>query len=144
MLQGIILGIAAQFALAAGFAFVNDAFTATNQLFKTMLMVGIAGLVAATIALFLWSWQPTILPTLSLRQWLAFAGGALLALTVGETLFISAIAASNLTTVGYTALAYPIAAILVDSLRGKGSFTTRDAIGLVFLTIGFSILTTKK
>jgi drug/metabolite transporter (DMT)-like permease len=65
------------------------------------------------------------------------------ALLIGEVFYITGISSSNVTTVSYTALAYPVVALLFDSVRGRAIMTTQDIIGFAFVSIGFLVLASR-
>ena len=143
MIKGLILGLLFQVVVAVGWAFIGGITGIKNDLFKAMLMLCVAGVVAAAVVLYLQVSGHSQFVTLSASDLLLLVLGSILALVVGEILYVVGLSASNLTTMGLTALAYPIVALLLDLVFRRialSSFTLRDFLGIGFSVIGFILL----
>jgi len=141
--RGILLGLAAQVAFALGFVSINQASSVKNQILTTSVVLCFAGSVAVVFIAYFVLIGDGNLKSIELRQWVYLGVGSLLALVIGELFFIWGMAASNVTTVGYTALAYPVIALTIEWVQGKVSVTWRDMVGFLLLAAGFVLVSSK-
>ncbi len=142
MTQGVLLGLLAQMAFAIGFTLIGIADTFRNTVVKTSLAIVMASVICLVTLIILRG--QTDFHAVSAKHWVYVSIGAVVALFIGETLFITGIAKSNVTAVAYTALAYPVMSLAVESALGRASLTLRDGVGFVFLCIGFIIIVSRK
>ncbi len=143
MSRGIFLGLLAQIVFTTGFLFINQATSIRNQLFKTTLGLCFAGLLSlAIVTYFVWSGTEDFS---GIRQNDLFylAAGAVLIWVVGDTLAISGMAVSNITTVAYTAMARPAVALFLEYMLGQVTPTPKDFIGFGCLAVGFAVILTR-
>src|SRR5258708_10617467 len=98
-----------------------------------MLILCTGGVIAAVATFYLQASGHIQLVALSGSDILFLILGSILILVVGEFLYIAGLSASNLTTMSFTALAYPIAALAFDLVLRRitlSSFTMRLIPGL--------------
>jgi len=143
MIKGLILGLLFQVVVAVGWSFIGSITGIKNDLFKAMLMLCVAGVVAAVVVLYLQVSGRSQFVTLSTGDLLFLVLGSIFALVIGEILYVAGLSASNLTTMGFTALAFPIVALVLDLILRRitlSSFTLRDLLGIVLTVMGFILL----
>jgi len=150
MITGIILGLLAQLSFAVGLAFINQADFGVNQYFiKSNLVLLFSGFISLLILVFLYATAGGNLSFVNWKncKWLLI--GSFLLLVVGEYFFIKGASVSGITTVAFTALAFPIIALLIDYATSRfiGNETPlvglKHIIGFVFVVVGFIIYTTE-
>lgn len=144
MVKGLVFGLLFQVVGAVGFTLIGNITGIKNDLFKAMLVVCVAAVVAVGVALYLQVSGHSQLVSLSASDLLFLVVGSILVLVVGQFLYLSGLSASNLTTMALTALAYPIVALVLDLVLRQvalSSFTLRDFIGIVLTVMGFILLT---
>jgi drug/metabolite transporter (DMT)-like permease len=146
MVKGLVLGLVFQVVVAVGWTLIGNITGIKNDLFKALLILCAAGVIAAAIAIYLQVSGRSQLVALSGNDLLFLVLGSILALVVGEILYVAGLSASNLTTMALTALAYPIVALVLDLMLQRttlSSFTLRDYIGIGFSVMGFILLVYK-
>lgn len=143
MVKGIVLGLFAQVAFVVGFTFIDQTVAIKSQIVKTSLVLCFSGVAAVPIATYFFLSSKEYLSILVQKDLLYLALGSVFALLIGEVFYITGISSSNVTTVSYTALAYPVVALLFDSVRGRAIMTTQDIIGFAFVSIGFLVLASR-
>lgn len=147
MIKGLILGLVAQAVVAVGFTLIGSVKGIKSDLFKTMLILCTGGVIAAVATFYLQASGHSQLVALSGSDILFLILGSILILVVGEFLYIAGLSASNLTTMSFTVLAYPIAALALDLMLRRitlSSFTVRDILGIGLSVIGFILLVKKE
>src|SRR2546423_317223 len=133
MIKGLIFGLLAQIVVAVGFTLIGSIKGIKNDLFKTMLILCIGGVIATVAAFYLQASGHSQFVALSGSDLLFLILGSILVFVVGEFLYIAGLSASNLTTMSFTALAYPVAALVLDLILRRitlSSFTLRDILGI--------------
>src|SRR5262245_32321580 len=136
MVKGLILGLVYQVVVAVGWAIIGNITGVKNDLFKAMLMVCAASVIAAAVAIYLQVSGRSQLITLSGSDLLFLVLGSILVLVVGEILYVVGLSASNLTTMALTALAYPICGLVLDLILRRislSSFSLRDFLGIALV-----------
>lgn len=147
MIKGLILGLVAQAVVAVGFTLIGSVKGIKSDLFKTMLILCTGSVIAAVAIFYLQASGHIQLVALSGSDILFLILGSILILVVGEFLYIAGLSASNLTTMSFTVLAYPIAALALDLMLRRitlSSFTVRDILGIGLSVIGFILLVKKE
>jgi len=143
MVKGLVLGLVFQVVVAVGWTLIGNITDIKSDLFKTMLILCVGGVIAVAVVLYLQVSGRSQLVTLSGRDILFLVLGSTLALVVGEFLYVVGLSASNLTTMALTALAYPIVALVLDLVLRRvalSSFTLRDFVGIGLSVMGFILL----
>jgi len=143
MVKGLVLGLVFQVVVAVGWTLIGNITDIKSDLFKTMLILCVGGVIAVAVVLYLQLSGRSQLVTLSGRVILFLILGSILILVVGEFLYVAGLSASNLTTMALTALAYPIVALVLDLVLRRvalSSFTLRDFVGIGLSVMGFILL----
>lgn len=146
-MRGILFGLLYQLVVAVGFIWVAGLARDTNSILKANLMVCIAGVVAFLIVLFFALFRDTEFSTFSRSDLLQLGFASLLILVVGESVYLLGLSASNATTMGYTALAFPAICLALDVVTRRipfSSLTIRDYAGFLFLVIGFALISSRR
>jgi drug/metabolite transporter (DMT)-like permease len=143
MVKGLVLGLVFQVVVAVGWALIGSITGIKNDLLKAMLVVCVASVVAVAVVLYLQVSGRSQLATLSGSDLLFLVLGSIFVLVIGQILYLLGLSASNLTTMGLTALAYPIVALVLDLVLRRialSSFTVRDFVGIGLVVVGFILL----
>ena len=143
MSKGIMLGLLMQVISTIGYLLIAEVTAVKNELLKASLTSCFAGVVALVIAAYLVLSGTEQLSSLGLRDTLYLAIGSALGIVVAQAMYFAGISASNLTTVAYTMLAYPVIAMIGELILGRvelASLTVRDFAGFALLVGGYVIM----
>jgi len=143
IIKGIFLGLLAQITFALGFILIAQATTPKNQLLRTSLIISFAGMIAIAVIVY-YITEFVSLVYFNKKDLVYLAIGAILVLMLGEGLYIKGIYDSDVTTVSYTALAYPAIVLIIESIMGRHKLTIQDLLGFIVLAIGFIIIVSKR
>jgi len=146
MSRGIVLGLLCQVVGAVGFILVMGVTSVKSALMRTCLTLGASGLVALGIAGYLFLSGKEQPPRLVRRDILSFVLGSVLALVVGHVLYFKGLALTNVTTMAYTTLAYPIVSLVLELVLGRvkpSALTLHDLAGFGLMAAGYVIIMSK-
>jgi uncharacterized membrane protein len=106
-------------------------------------MLLISGIIAFIIVVFFSLSGTENLSSINKKDWFYLVTGSLFVLVIGYILYIAGLSASNVTTMAYTALAYPALALLIEIMLGKikvSNLTIQEIAGFFFLVVGYIFL----
>jgi len=147
MAKGIVFGLLYQVTSAIGFILISNVTVVKSNVLKASLALCSAGILASVLALYFFSSGTEHLSVLTKRNLLYLILGAIFSLFLGQILYITGLFASNLTTIAYTALAYPAVALIMELTLGRvrlATLTVRDFGGLALLIAGFLLLMSRR
>lgn len=147
MAKGIVLGLLTQVVFAIGMVFIASATAVKNEVLKACLTLCFAGIVGSGIVAFLFLSGTEPLSVLGSKDVRYIAIGSAIAFPIGRILYMTGLSASNVTTMAYTALAFPIVSLILEVVLGRiklTSLTIYDWGGLVLLIAGYVIMVSKK
>lgn len=150
MIKGIVFGLLYNVVVAIGLVTIANVHTIKNDVLKSGFMLLIAGSVATIVAMTIFLVDKTQVEQFKLldkSNLIQIGIGSILVLVIGEALYISGLSASSATVMGYSALAYPATALIVEIAFKRvefSSLTSKDLIGFAFLALGFILIASRK
>jgi drug/metabolite transporter (DMT)-like permease len=147
MSKGIVLGMLYNVVVAIGFVLIGSVTTVKHDVFKACLMLCIAGSIALGMSIYFLLSGKVSMTSLDTQSLLYLALGSVLVLVVGDALYVTGLSASNATTLGYAALAYPAVTLIIEVFAKRISIhdlTLKDLLGFLFLAIGFLLISSSK
>ena len=147
MNKGIVLGLLFQVVSAIGYILISHVTVVTNNVLKASLALCTAGVIGFALTLYSFSSRIEKLSVLTDTNLLFLLAGSVVSLVIGQILYLTGLSVSNLTTMAYTALAYPAVALILEIALGRvklASLTYRDLLGLALLVVGFLVLMSRR
>lgn len=147
MAKGIVLGLLTQVVSAIGMVFIANVTTIKNDVLKASLTLCFGGVVALGIATYLFLSGTEPLSLFGSKDMLYLAIGSMIAFPVGHILYMAGLSASNVTTMAYTALAFPVVSLILELVLGRiklTALTVHDWVGFALLVAGYVIMISKK
>jgi drug/metabolite transporter (DMT)-like permease len=146
MVRGVLLGILLQCISAAGYLVIANVTSIKSELFRTGVMICSASVVAliATIY-FLMSGQQE-LTAIRTREYVSIAAGSIMVMFVAQAIYFAGVKASNMTTMGYTMLAFPVISLILELVLGRvkpSSIGTYDLAGFALMAAGYVVIMSK-
>jgi hypothetical protein len=148
MAKGVLFGLLYNLVVAIGLVTIADFTLVKNDLLKSWLMLCIAAAFALPLIGFLyWVGAPGVqLPAGGIRVLWPLVVGSILALVIGEAVYIVGLSASSPTVISYAALAYPATVLIVEIVAGRvalQSLSFRDLVAFILLAAGFILIATR-
>ncbi len=146
-MSGLGLGLAYQVVVAIGFVWVAGVARNANPFLKANVMLAIAGVIASVVLVVFGVSRRAEFAEIAPADLAQLSLGAVLVLVLGESIYIAGLSASNATTMAYTALAFPAICLALDVALRRipiSSLTVTDYAGMVFLVMGFMLLSLRE
>jgi len=142
-----MLGLLMQVISTVGYLLIAEVTAVKNELLKASLTSCFSGIVALIIIAYLVLSGTEQLASLGVRDTVYLATGSALGIVVAQAMYFAGISASNLTTVAYTMLAYPVIAMIAEVILGRvelASLSIRDFAGFALLVAGYVVMVSGK
>jgi drug/metabolite transporter (DMT)-like permease len=143
MLRGILLGTLVQCISVAGYLMIANVTSIKSEVFRTGLMITFAGIVALiAIGHAVFSGQQR-LAAIRARDYVTIAVGSILVMFIAQVIYFLGVRAANMTTVAYTALAFPLISLIAELILGRvklSSLGVHDLVGFALLIAGYVVI----
>lgn len=150
MAKGLVYGLLYNIVVAIGLFLVAETRAIHGPVMKSSLMLLVGGIVSVPIVAAIVVTEHASVSELlfqNIRTVVHIGIGAVLVLVVGEALYISGLAASNLTTMALAALTYPGIVLILEVATKRldpRSLGFREVLGFALLSVGFILLTVRR
>jgi drug/metabolite transporter (DMT)-like permease len=146
MTKGILLGILLQCISATGYLVLVNVTSIKSELFRTSLMILFASIVALLFLVYTVKTGQQKLADIQPKDYLIIAVGSIMVMFVAQFIFFFGVDESNLTTMAYTMLAFPIISLILEIIVGRVKLTSLglyDLIGFVLMVAGYVVFVSK-
>jgi drug/metabolite transporter (DMT)-like permease len=147
MIKGILLGILMQCISVVGYLVIVNVKSIKSEVFRTGLMICCAGVVALVAMGYTVLSGQQRLTDIRARDYIYIAVGSILVMFVAQVICFFGIQATNMTTVAYTMLAFPIISLIAELILGRIKFSSlgvHDLIGFVLMVAGYVVFVSKQ
>jgi len=146
MAKGILLGILMQSISAVGYLVIVNVTSIKSELFRTGLMICFASVVALIVTGYTVFSGQQQLSAIQTKEYVYVAVGSIMVMFVAQTVYFFGVQASNMTTMAYTMLAFPIISLVLELVLGRvklSSLGIRDFAGFALLVAGYVVIVSK-
>ena len=146
MLKGILFGLVMQVISAVGYLIIANAMSIRSELFRTGLMICFACIVAVIVMVYTVSTGVQKLSEIESKDYLYIAIGSIMVMFIAQTIYFYGVKASNMTTMAYTMLAFPIISLILELIVGRiklSSLGIHDLAGFALMVAGYVVFMTK-
>jgi drug/metabolite transporter (DMT)-like permease len=146
MIRGILLGILMQCISVVGYLVIANVTSIKSEVFRTGLMICCAGIVALIAMGYTVLSGQQRLAEIRARDTIYIAIGSILVMFVAQVIYFFGVQATNLTTLAYTMLAFPIISLIAELILGRiqlSSLGVHDLIGFVLMVAGYVVFVSK-
>ena len=146
MLKGILFGLVMQVISAVGYLIIANAMSIRSELFRTGLMICFACVVAVIVMVYTVSTGVQKLSEIESKDYLYIAIGSIMVMFIAQTIYFYGVKASNMTTMAYTMLAFPIISLILELIVGRiklASLGIHDLAGFALMVAGYVVFMTK-
>jgi len=146
MAKGILLGILLQAISAAGYLVIVNVTSIKSELFRTGLMICFAGVVALIVTGYTVISGQQQLSAIQAKEYVTIAVGSITVMFVAQVIYFFGVRASNMTTMAYTMLAFPVVSLILELVLGRvklSSLGIHDLVGFALLVAGYVVIVSK-
>ena len=146
MAKGILLGILMQSISAVGYLVIVNVTSIKSELFRSGLMICFASVVALIITAYTVLAGQQQLSAIQPKEYVYIAVGSIMVMFVAQVVYFFGVQASNMTTMAYTMLAFPIISLILELVLGRvrlSSLGIRDLVGFALLVAGYVVIVSK-
>ena len=146
MLKGILFGLVMQVISAVGYLIIANALSIKNEFFRTGLMICFACVVAVIVMVYTVTTGTQKLSEIERKDYLYIAIGSIMVMFIAQVIFFFGVQASNMTTMSYTMLAFPIISLILELIVGRiklSSLGIHDLVGFALMVAGYMVFMTK-
>ncbi len=146
MVKGILLGILVQSISAVGYLVIVNVTSIKSELFRTGLMICFASVVALIVTGYTVFSGQQQLSAIQTKEYVYIAVGSIMVMFVAQAVYFFAVQASNMTTLAYTTLAFPIISLALELVLGRvklSSLGMHDLAGFALLVAGYVVIMSK-
>jgi len=146
MAKGILLGILLQAISAAGYLVIVNVTSIKSELFRTGLMICFAGVVALIVTGYTVISGQQQLSAIQAKEYVTIAVGSIMVMFVAQVIYFFGVRASNMTTMAYTMLAFPVVSLILELVLGRvklSSLGIHDLVGFALLVAGYVVIVSK-
>ena len=146
MAKGILLGVLMQCVSAVGYIVIVNITSIESEAFRSGLMVCCAAVVALLVTVYTVLTGQQSLSAIQPREYLYIAIGSVIVMFVDQMVYFVGVKLSNMTTMAYTMLAYPLISLGLELLLGRikpSSLGSHDLGGFLLLPAGYVVIMTK-
>ena len=146
MAKGILLGILMQSISAVGYLVIVNVTSIKSELFRTGLMICFASVVALIVTGYTVFSGQQQLSAIQTKEYVYVAVGSIMVMFVAQVIYFLGVQASNMTTMAYTMLAFPIISLILELVLGRvklSSLGIRDLAGFALLVAGYVVIVSK-
>jgi hypothetical protein len=146
MVKGILLGMLMQCISVVGYLLIATVTSIKSEVYRTGLMICFACVVALIgMGYVVLSGQQRV-AEIRARDYVYIAIGSILVMFVAQVIYFVGVEASNMTTVAYTIMAFPIISLIAELVLGRiklSSLGIHDAIGFALMAAGYVVFVSK-
>jgi hypothetical protein len=131
---------------AVGYLVIADITSIKNEWFRSGLMICFASVVALVVTAYTVFSGQQQLSAIKIKEYVYIAVGSIMVMFVAQVVFFVAVRASNMTTMSYTMLAFPIISLVLELVLGRiklSSLGIHDLAGFVLLVAGYVVIMSK-
>ncbi len=146
MVKGILLGILVQCISAVGYLVIVNVTSIKSELFRSGLMICFASVVALIVTGYTVLSGQQQLSAIQTKEYVYIALGSIMVMFVAQVVYFFGVQASNMTTMSYTMLAFPIISLILELVLGRvklSSLGIRDLVGFGLLVAGYVVIMSK-
>ena len=146
MTKGILLGILLQCVSAAGYLVVANVTSIKSEWFRSGLMICFAAVVALIVTGYTVFSGQQQLSAIRPREYVLIAVGSIMVMFVAQTIYFFGVRASNMTTMAYTMLAFPLISLIMELVLGRvkrSSLGVYDLVGFALMVAGYVVFMSK-
>jgi hypothetical protein len=146
MAKGILLGILLQTISATGYLVIVNVTSIKSELFRTGAMICFAGVVALIVTGYTVISGQQQLSAIQTKEYVIIAVGSIMVMFVAQVVYFYGVQASNMTTMAYTMLAFPVISLVLELVLGRvklSSLGTHDLAGFALLVAGYAVIVSK-
>jgi drug/metabolite transporter (DMT)-like permease len=146
MLKGILLGILMQIISAVGYLAIVNVTSIKNEWFRSGLMICFASVVALIVTGYTVFSGQQQLSAIKPKEYVYIAVGSIVVMFVAQVIYFVGVQASNMTTMSYTMLAFPVVSLVLELVLGRiklSSLGIHDLAGFALLVAGYVIIVSK-
>ena len=146
MVKGILLGILTQIISAVGYLVIVNVTSIKSELFRSGLMICFASIVALIVTGYTVVSGHQQLSAIQTKEYVYIAVGSVMVMFVAQVVYFFGVQASNMTTMSYTMLAFPIISLALELVVGRikpSSLGIRDLVGFGLLVAGYVVIISK-
>ena len=146
MAKGILLGILLQCISAVGYLVIVNVTSIKSELFRTGLMICFASVVALIVTGYTVVSGRQQLSAIQTREYVTIASGSIMVMFVAQAVYFFGVQVSNMTTMAYTTLAFPIISLALELVLGRvklSSLGIHDLSGFALLVAGYVVIVSK-
>ena len=146
MAKGILLGILLQTISATGYLVIVNVTSIKSELFRTGVMICFAGVVALIVTGYTVVSGQQQLSAIQTKEYVTIAIGSIMVMFVAQVVYFYGVQVSNMTTMAYTMLAFPIISLILELVLGRvklSSLGIHDLAGFALLVAGYAVIVSK-
>ena len=146
MAKGVWLGILMQSISAVGYLVIVNVTSIKSELFRSGVMICFASVVALIVTGYTVASGQQQLSAIQTREYIYIAVGSIMVMFVAQTVYFYGVQVSNMTTMAYTILAFPIISLVMELILGRiklSSLGVHDLAGFVLLAAGYVVIVSK-
>lgn len=146
MSKGLLLGILLQCISATGYLVIVNVTSIKSELFRTGLMIFFAGIVALIVLVYTVFSGQQDLSAIQPKEYVTIAIGSIMVMFVAQVIYFFGVQASNITTMSYTMLAFPIISLILELVLGRvklSSLGIYDFAGFALMVAGYLVFLSK-
>jgi len=113
MSKGILLGILLQCISATGYLVIINVTSIKSELFRTGLMICFASIVALIIMVYTVFSGQQQLSAIQPKEYVYITIGSIMVMFIAQTIFFLGVQVSNMTTMAFPMLAFPIISLIL-------------------------------
>ena len=146
MAKGILLGILMQCMSVVGYLVIVNVTSIKSELFRTGLMIGFASIVAYIVIGYTVLSGRQQLSAIKTKEYVFIAIGSFMVMFVAQAVYFFGVQISNMTTMAYTLLAFPVISLIVELILGRvklSSLGVYDLVGFGLMVAGYAVFISK-
>jgi drug/metabolite transporter (DMT)-like permease len=146
VVKGILLGILMQTISAVGYLVIVNVTSIKNEWFRSGLMICFASVVALIVTAYTVFSGRQQLSAIKPQEYVYIAIGSIIVMFVAQVVYFVGVQASNMTTMSYTMLAFPIISLVLELTLGRvklSSLGIHDLAGFALLVAGYVVIMSK-
>ena len=141
-----MLGILVQSISAVGYLAIVNVTSIKNEWFRSGLMICFASVVALIVTGYTVVSGQQQLSAIQTKEYVYVAVGSIMVMFVAQTVYFFGVQVSNMTTMAYTMLAFPIISLILELVLGRvklSSLGIHDLAGFALLVAGYVVIVSK-
>jgi drug/metabolite transporter (DMT)-like permease len=146
MVKGILLGILMQLISVVGYLIIVNVTSIKNEWFRSGLMICFASVVAFIVTGYTVISGQQQLSAIKPKEYVYIAIGSVVVMFIAQVIYFFGVQASNMTTMSYTVLAFPVISLILELVLGRvklSSLGIHDLAGFTLLVAGYIVIMSK-